>query len=233
MNIALVILAAGNSARWNNSNNCIKKEFAILSDKDSVLKRALYSSYNPIENSVTNVFIVYKDGLLQETKKAIDYESAPTQMKEKIKFIIGGKTRAESTKKAIDYIKNNPKYTHIVTHDGARPFLKEELVIKLALLTNEYDAVIPTIPLVDTIKQVDKNFVLSTPNRCEFRAVQTPQFYKADVLINAYEKHYNENDYDDSQTVERSGKKIFVTDGDINNIKITYKEDLNANFNRL
>lgn len=232
MNIALVILAAGNSTRWDNSN-CIKKEFATLSDKESVLKKALYSSYNPIADSISNVFIVYKDGLLQETKNAIDYDSTPTQIKEKIKFIMGGKTRAESTKNALDYIKNNPQHTHIVTHDGARPFLKEELVLKLLSLINEYDAVIPTIPLVDTIKQVDKNFVLSTPNRCEFRAVQTPQFYKADVLINAYEKNYNENDYDDSQTVERNGKKIFVTDGDINNIKITYKEDLYENFNRL
>ena len=117
MNFTLVTVAAGDSIRWQSENNSEKKEFALLSNGKSVLENAVMSVYTPIAQHINTIIIVYKHGLLQSTKDALNYDNLSKELQNKFVFIKGGKTRAESTKNAIDYIKDNISSTHIITHD--------------------------------------------------------------------------------------------------------------------
>lgn len=226
MNFTLVTVAAGDSIRWQGENNSEKKEFALLSNGKTVLENAVMSVYSPIAQHINTIIIVYKHGLLQSTKDALNYDNLSKELQNKFVFIKGGKTRAESTKNAIDYIKENISSTHIITHDGARPYPSEKLIKNLFILSQKHKAVIPVIPLVDTVKQIKDGHVVSTLERGLYSFVQTPQFFDSAVLIDAYNTCYNENDYDDSQTVSRYGEDVYTSEGDVANIKITYKGDI-------
>ena len=226
MNFTLVTVAAGDSIRWQGENNSEKKEFALLSNGKTVLENAVMSVYSPIAQHINTIIIVYKHGLLQSTKDALNYDNLSKELQNKCLFIKGGKTRAESTKNAIDYIKENIVSTHIITHDGARPYPSEKLIKNLFTLSQKHKAIIPVIPLVDTVKHIKDGHVVSTLERGLYSFVQTPQFFDSAVLIDAYNTCYNENDYDDSQTVSKYGEDVYTTEGDVANIKITYKGDI-------
>lgn len=226
MTASLIIVAAGSSTRWQSTNSFEKKEFVKLKNGKTVLESSVLSVYTPIEDCIKSVIIVYKKDLLKDTKEALNYNNLHKNIQNKLVFIEGGKTRAESTRNAIKYIEENIKCSHIITHDGARPYPGEKMVISLFNLSKKHKAVIPVIPLVDTIKEIKNGFVVSTPERNMYSSVQTPQFFDAATIINAYKMCYNENDYDDSQTVSRYNEPVYTAEGEKTNIKITYRGDI-------
>ncbi len=89
-------------------------------------------------------------------------------------------------------------------------------------------AVVPALPLSDTIKAVDANgVVLGTPERAGLRAVQTPQGFATDLLLRAYERAGHRADFtDDASLVEHVGGQVHVVDGDPLAFKITTQLDL-------
>ena len=93
----------------------------------------------------------------------------------------------------------------------------------------EFGACVLGAPVKDTIKICDsEGYIVDTPNRSTLWLAQTPQCFKYDVIINAYEKAYKEGytGTDDSVLVEKTGVKVKMVEGDYNNIKITTPEDL-------
>jgi len=93
----------------------------------------------------------------------------------------------------------------------------------------EYGAAVLAIPVRDTIKSVGaENFVEVTPDRSKLWQVQTPQVFKRELLINAYEQAMKEGfaGTDDSSLVEAFGGKVKVVEGEMSNFKITYPIDL-------
>jgi 2-C-methyl-D-erythritol 4-phosphate cytidylyltransferase len=120
---------------------------------------------------------------------------------------------------------------YIFIHDGARPFLTEEILKRNFECVTEHDACVTAVKSRDTIKIADEDgSVLQTPDRASVRIIQTPQTFKADLIYEAYRKAlYNEEEglTDDAMCVERSGlSKVYFTEGDVKNIKITLPEDL-------
>ena len=115
----------------------------------------------------------------------------------------------------------------VLVHDCARPFVSKEIIKKAVTETKKASVI--GVRVKDTIKVVNNNEIISTPNRTTLWALQTPQTFKYDLLKIAYEKAYEENFYgtDDSSLVENLGEKVNIIEGSYENIKITTKEDLN------
>jgi len=117
----------------------------------------------------------------------------------------------------------------ILVHDAVRPFPSNSLIQRIIEKTLLYGACIPTLPITDTIKRKNNNnSVVETLDRSELVSVQTPQGFRASVLINAYEFAVKNSilGTDDSSLVERIGVNVYCEEGEITNIKITNKEDI-------
>jgi 2-C-methyl-D-erythritol 4-phosphate cytidylyltransferase len=136
-------------------------------------------------------------------------------------IIDGGKERYDSIKNALDFCEN----TIIAVHDGVRPLVSHETIIRCLKLSEEKGTAIPTMPLKDSLRKFTKNGTQSV-ERKEYLAVQTPQFFQADILKSAYQIHFHEGITDDASLVEEAGFKIEITQGNEENIKLTTPMDL-------
>ena len=119
--------------------------------------------------------------------------------------------------------------THILIHDGARPFVSPQLINRVCdALELGATAVIPGVAVVDTVKIVENNLVTSTLQRQSLRAIQTPQGFELNSLKLAHAKAATEgwNVTDDAMLLEKCGHGVQVVEGDMKNIKITNPADL-------
>lgn len=146
-----------------------------------------------------------------------------------ITVIAGGRTRQDSVRLGLGVL---PAEVDVVlVHDAARPFLTAAVIDRvLAAIDSGADAVVPAVPITDTIKRVapDGN-VLGTVLRDELRAAQTPQGFRREQLVAAhnYARMANLLDVsDDAGLVERHGGRVVVVDGDPRTFKITRSLDL-------
>ena len=143
-----------------------------------------------------------------------------------VKIVCGGETRAASVLAATMECREDAAF--IAVHDGARPLATPELidnVIRLAFRTN---AAAPAVAVKDTIKVVEENKVVTTPDRDTLRCIQTPQVFDAALLRAALQTAVAGEIpiTDDCSAVERLGKEIYLTEGSYENIKITTPEDM-------
>lgn len=117
----------------------------------------------------------------------------------------------------------------ILVHDAVRPFVSSSLIQRVILETKNHSAVIPTIPISDTIKRKNsQNFITETVDRASLVSVQTPQGFTASVIQKAYD-YAVATSYlgtDDSSLVENINVPVFCTEGEQSNLKITTKEDI-------
>ena len=142
------------------------------------------------------------------------------------KIISGGKERQDSVYKALLSLPGN---TDIVTiHDGVRPFISPEKIIKSIEMCKKDKAVILALPINETVKRVEDKFVITTLDREKLWVAQTPQTFEYKLILEAYKKaeKYSFIGTDDSSLVERLGIKVKILEGDHDNIKITTPEDL-------
>ena len=143
-----------------------------------------------------------------------------------VKIVCGGETRAASVLAATMECREDAAF--IAVHDGARPLATPELidnVIRLAFRTN---AAAPAVAVKDTIKGVEENKGVTTPDRDTLRCIQTPQVFDAALLRAALQAAVAGEIpiMDDCSAVERLGKEIYLTEGSYENIKITTPEDM-------
>jgi len=156
------------------------------------------------------------------------FESLPSikEFKEKLTFVQGGAERQESVFNGIKAI--DDKKSIVLVHDGARPFVSEKIISALLENSNGSDGVICAVPVKDTIKKVEQELVAETIDRSTLWAVQTPQAFTQEVLIEAHTLAEEKGFFgtDDASLLEWQGKQIKVVMGDYFNIKVTTKEDL-------
>ena len=145
-----------------------------------------------------------------------------------VKIAYGGKERQDSVYNGLKLL--DEKCDVVLIHDGARPFVSDKIIDKSIEEAKEHKAIVVGVPVKDTIKVIDndKNIV-DTPNRSVLWAVQTPQTFDYNILIDAYKDAFKNKFYgtDDAMLVERIGYKVKMLEGSYNNIKITTQEDLN------
>lgn len=140
-------------------------------------------------------------------------------------IVAGGADRTESVGLALAAA-DDPDF--ILVHDAARALTPPSLIARVvAALADGHAAVVPGLPLADTIKAVDANgAVLGTPERAGLRAVQTPQGFRTDVLRRAYQRAGAGVVTDDASLVEQIGTPVQIVEGDPLAFKITTPLDL-------
>lgn len=139
----------------------------------------------------------------------------------------GGDTRPGSVRNALAAVPEG--FDVVLVHDAARPLVPAELVEEVcAAVRSGADAVVPGVPVVDTVKRVDGSEVVATVDRSSLRAVQTPQGFRREVLARAYaDEGWTAADVtDDSGLVERLGVRVTVVPGHDEAFKVTRELDL-------
>lgn len=156
-------------------------------------------------------------------------DAAKRVLGEQAIVVAGGAGRTESVRLALAAVPGTPEF--VLVHDAARALTPPPLIARVvAELRAGHGAVVPALPLHDTIKAVDANgIVLGTPERAGLRAVQTPQGFATELLLRAYRAYQGTADVratDDASLVEQIGGQVRVVDGDPLAFKITTQLDL-------
>lgn len=146
-------------------------------------------------------------------------------------IVPGGANRGESVSRALAAVADGQQPSFVLVHDAARPLTPPALVVRVVeALQAGHSAVVPALPLSDTVKAVDANgVVLGTPERAGLRAVQTPQGFATELLLRAYQRAGEATGVDftdDASLVEHIGGQVQVVDGDPLAFKITTQWDI-------
>lgn len=215
----VVIVAAGTGSRMNMG---INKQFIKLEGKE-IIAYTIEKFYN--NSNIEDIVVVVKEDESEFFKKEI----LDKYNFKNVKIAYGGKERQDSVYNGLKLL--DEKCDVVLIHDGARPFVSDKIIDKSIEEAKEHKAIVVGVPVKDTIKVIDndKNIV-DTPNRSVLWAVQTPQTFDYNILIDAYKDAFKNKFYgtDDAMLVERIGHKVKMLEGSYNNIKITTQEDLNV-----
>ena len=214
----VVIVAAGTGSRMNMG---INKQFIKLEGKE-IIAYTIEKFYN--NSNIEDIVVVVKEDESEFFKKEI----LDKYNFKNVKIAYGGKERQDSVYNGLKLL--DEKCDVVLIYDGARPFVSDKIIDKSIEEAKEHKAIVVGVPVKDTIKVIDndKNIV-DTPNRSVLWAVQTPQTFDYNILIDAYKDAFKNKFYgtDDAMLVERIGYKVKMLEGSYNNIKITTQEDLN------
>ena len=137
----------------------------------------------------------------------------------------GGETRFHSVKNGLALLPEDDEAV-VGVHDGVRPFVSRDTIQRCFGTAAEGKAVVPVVPVVETLRQILPDGSSITRPRNEFRLVQTPQTFPFALLKQAYEQPYSESFTDDASVVEAMGKEITMVEGNRENIKLTTPADL-------
>lgn len=143
-----------------------------------------------------------------------------------VRLIAGGHSRQETVARGLAQTPATADV--IVVHDAVRPFVEEESIRQVIEEARKSGAAILGIPSVDTVKQVERQLILGTIPRERVVLAQTPQAFRAKILVEAFERAQADgfNATDESSLVERLGHPVTVLMGSDRNIKITKPSDL-------
>jgi len=207
MRSAAIIAAAGNGERLGADR---PKAFVQIAGR-TLLEHA----YISLSSVVDEIVIAAPAGWEAEVRKIVGESS---------KVVIGGATRSASISNALEAI--SPDINLVLVHDAARALASSALARRVldALVAGEV-AVIPAVPVSDTIKSITREaYVSLTPDRTFLRAVQTPQGFTRSILMRAHVR--GEEATDDAALVEGLGEQVKVIDGEARAMKITTAQDL-------
>lgn len=212
-----VILAAGKGKRMGANRN---KQFLEIKEKP-----ILYYTLKAFSNSnlIDEIILVAAKDEIEYCRKEIveRYRFAKVTS-----IVSGGKERQHSVLNGLLAIEN---CNIVIIHDGARPFVDNNIINTGIRYAEKYGAVACGVKPKDTIKVKNEyGFSINTPDRESLFAVQTPQSFKYDIILNCHKKVNKDNISvtDDTMVVEKYGYKVYLYEGNYNNIKITTIEDL-------
>lgn len=136
--------------------------------------------------------------------------------------VAGGETRYHSVQNGLKEVKNDGV---VFVHDGARPIIRQELIMRCYSQALELGSAIPAIPVSESMRLLEGD--CSRPiNRDQIRIIQTPQTFRTEIILPAFNQDYQESFTDEANVVEAFGSKIHLIDGMNDNMKITTPEDM-------
>ena len=137
----------------------------------------------------------------------------------------GGETRFHSVHNGLSLIPDDARGV-VGVHDGVRPFVSSETIRRCFEAAEEFGAVVPVVPVVETVRQVLADGSSMTVDRNAYRLVQTPQTFDIQLLKKAYGQPFDSFFTDDASVVEALGYPIKLVEGNNENIKLTNPADL-------
>ncbi len=209
-----LILSAGGSGKRMGSE--IPKQFLEIQGMPIIMHTILrFMEYDPD----INVILVLPeserarwDSLCQKHKFAYFHT-----------IVNGGDERFYSVKNGLKKI---PLDSIVAIHDAVRPLVSVETIARCFSEAEKNGNAIPVVAPSESIRELDTSFGNRGVNRENIRLVQTPQIFKSDLLISAYDCAYSPHFTDDASVVERLGEQINLVEGNRENIKITTLKDL-------
>lgn len=211
-NKAIIIVAGGTGTRMGSD---IPKQFLKLNGIP-ILVRTLNNFFNYDPKS--KLIVVMHPESIDHWKLIAEEFNAPNH-----EIIPGGKERFFSVKNGLDSIHDNISY--IAVHDAVRPLVSEKTLENCFQALEQHSAVVPVIPINDSIRFVNEEKNESV-DRTKFKRIQTPQCFHSNILKKAYAAEYNELFTDDASVVESNGHSVFLVEGNLENIKITSPIDM-------
>tara|TARA_B100001250_G_C19791240_1_gene786611 strand:+ start:344 stop:1477 length:1134 start_codon:yes stop_codon:yes gene_type:complete len=208
MSFCLILLAAGNSNRFNSN---LAKPYHKIGGK-TLLEISINKA--SIFNKIKKTVIVHNKKH-QKNLKGLKLKN--------VKFIIGGKSRQESTFKALKYLIKQKSVSKVLIHDAARPNFSYKLMQTIINNMKSFKAVIPVLKIQDAVKQKHQNFIVGKSRNSLF-VTQTPQCFNLKEIYNLH-KNYKYRYLDDDSSLLKNFNKVNYISGEKNNFKITDKSD--------
>lgn len=207
-----VIVAGGKGLRMGNA---VPKQFLLLAGKP-ILYYTLKAFVDAFED-INLVLVLPQDQLsyaqmvLQEFEERIGVE-----------LVTGGETRFHSVQNGLKVVADN---SIVFVHDGVRPLVSPGLIRACYQQAVDKGSAIPAIPIADSLRVVDGEN--SKPvDRDTMRSIQTPQTFRAELLLPAFLQGYTDNFTDEATVVEAYGSRVYLIEGEKSNIKLTTPEDM-------
>lgn len=222
MKYTAVVLAGGAGKRMNSD---VPKQYLELNGKP-ILAHSLIAFQN---SDVDDIIVVCKAG----DEDYIRREYVEKYNINKVSAIcVGGKERYNSVYNGLKACVDSD---YVLIHDGARPYVSEDIIKRNMEEVVKYHAVVTAVVATDTIKIADEDgFVVTTPIRKNCYAMQTPQTFEYKLIFEAYDKYINALESgekiqvtDDAQVMELyMNKRVKLIEGEYTNIKITNPSDM-------
>jgi 2-C-methyl-D-erythritol 4-phosphate cytidylyltransferase len=216
-NIAVIICAAGASSRFGGKR---KKPFVDVGGRAVFLRSVeIFAERDDVKQILL--------GICPEDEEIVKVKWGANLSFFNVKTFFGGQERFETVKKGLELIKDDVDI--IAVHDAVRCCLTGKWVDECFEQAAKTGAAILACPVSATIKDAKDNSIIKTVDRTDLWEAQTPQVFKKDLLIKAYENLKNldkETISDDAQLLEAFGHEVSIVETDASNIKITKKNDL-------
>lgn len=216
--ISAIILAGGKGKRMGAP---VSKQFIEIKGKPIIYYTIKKFSEN---KKIDNIVVVlskdevgyFKENILEKYNLKVD------------NIVIGGTERQDSVYNGLKSLEDT-NTDIVLIHDGARPFISDRIIDDGIKFAQVYGACAPGVMPKDTIKiKNESNFSVSTPDRGSLVAIQTPQVFKFNEILECHEniKINNIVVTDDTMVAEKFGYSVYLYDGEYTNIKVTTPEDL-------
>lgn len=215
-----IIVAAGSGRR---AGSPLPKQFHTLGGRTVFMHSVIRFLDDAPE--VTVIVVCHPD-FIQLVEKEMDGLGAAEWL-----VIPGGNSRPESVRNGLNAIRTRlgtGKSALIAVHDAARPLVPALTIREGWSAAEEFLAAVPAIPVTDSLRQLtDGDGRFEAVDRSRFVAVQTPQVFRADILLRAYDRPKGDFSFftDDASLVEASGVPVTLYPGSPENIKITHPRD--------
>lgn len=212
---AVILPAAGKSTRF--SLNKRKKPFVDLKGRAVWVRTAeLFVNRDDVVQTIIAVSAEDMEWFKEKFRPNLAFMD--------IEIVEGGSERADTVQKALAQVKSDVDF--VAVHDAARPLLIKDWIDTLFQEAEKTGAVIPALPIANTIKRVNKGHVIEeTVSREQLWGAQTPQIFRRELLLEAFAKRGDLQPTDEAQLVENLGHPISVIPGWPMNFKITTMDD--------
>lgn len=208
----VIIVAGGIGIRMQAT---IPKQFLLLDNKPLLMHTLEVFSRSGIIDRLVVVLPSEQISCWQELCDNHEFDISH-------EVVPGGAKRFYSVRNGLEKI---PDDCLVAVHDGVRPLVAKSVIEETFRVAEEKGAAIPVIQMSESIRHRQEDGTSLPADRDEYVLVQTPQVFYSDILKSAYQRDYKPQFTDDASVVENSGHKIFLTEGNRSNIKITTPYD--------
>ena len=207
-----LIVAGGSGSRMKNT---IPKQFIEINGRP-ILMHTIEAFYN-FDPNFEFILVLPKDQLTLWNQLCEKY-----QFNIECKIAFGGETRFQSVQNGLNLISGDGI---VFIHDGVRPLVSAKTLQNCLESALAKGNALPVVPVSESVRMVEgsKNFAV---DRSQYFLVQTPQTFHTELIKKAYEQATSNSFTDDATVLESMGETIQLVEGNRENVKITYPEDL-------
>ena len=210
--VYVVIVAGGSGSRMQSA---LPKQFISLAGMP-----ILWHTVSAFKNALPHAQLIVV--LPKDTEEVHTQFLREPPFADSVTMVTGGDTRFRSVQNGLQTI---PQDALVMVHDGVRPLISADLIMRCLHLAAAQGSAIPALPITDSLCRVD-NGQYSVVDRTALFAVQTPQTFSASLLLQAFEQKYHASFTDEASVVTAMGGTVLLVAGEQHNIKITTPEDL-------